>query len=528
MAQDVTIAGASYEDVSGIEVPKTGNNAGTALFNDVSDTTAVADDVVQGKYFYNAAGVKTAGTRSASSLDPDVSNENLLLDSTVTPVIDTPDRLKTFKVPTYTTFSNYKLLSSGIRSYDTTATCYEYSVAQGQILYLKISADTPAVYQFQSTSTVPTSGNNLYIIGNVVTTAVDDFITVPANATYLVVSVLKTNSTFEVKSSMIDPESIDDITRITLPDASAYDIKDSIARQRCIYGYVDTNGSTAYNYNIVAPGIIELRSGTMMFVHNIMNSTSYPISLNVNNLGSKGLFLLSKPDSQATGTEFTYNKTHLVVYDEYYYGGIWFLVDTPITTSLVSGGKRVPSEGAVVNYVSNQLNDRLPDVTTDSSGDYIYITENSGVSSLTVDGNATNRWPNDTGGDTYDRLIWIRIVQTYPESGFPSRIVPASLLVTEVIDRESTYASENIYDYVLYSQMLHDGYYEFHFTFNYDYYAYDVVWYFRPVSGGSGTPEVVSNKVTSLSAQSTDTQYPSAKCVYDIIGDVESALLALR
>lgn len=36
--------------------------------------------------------------------------------------------------------------------------------------------------------------------------------------------------------------------------------------------------------------------------------------------------------------------------------------------------------------------------------------------------------------------------------------------------------------------------------------------------------EDISNKVTSLSSSSTDTQYPSAKCVYDIIGDIESVL----
>ena len=36
-----------------------------------------------------------------------------------------------------------------------------------------------------------------------------------------------------------------------------------------------------------------------------------------------------------------------------------------------------------------------------------------------------------------------------------------------------------------------------------------------------------TNKVTSLSANSTDTQYPSAKCVYDIVGNVESILTAL-
>ena len=34
----------------------------------------------------------------------------------------------------------------------------------------------------------------------------------------------------------------------------------------------------------------------------------------------------------------------------------------------------------------------------------------------------------------------------------------------------------------------------------------------------------VANLVTSLSASSTDTQYPSAKCVYDLVGDVESLL----
>lgn len=40
--------------------------------------------------------------------------------------------------------------------------------------------------------------------------------------------------------------------------------------------------------------------------------------------------------------------------------------------------------------------------------------------------------------------------------------------------------------------------------------------------------EDISNKVASLSSSSTDTQYPSAKCVYDLIGDVESILYTLN
>lgn len=39
--------------------------------------------------------------------------------------------------------------------------------------------------------------------------------------------------------------------------------------------------------------------------------------------------------------------------------------------------------------------------------------------------------------------------------------------------------------------------------------------------------EISTNKyelVTSISASSTDTQYPSAKCVYDLIGDIETLM----
>jgi 3-methyladenine DNA glycosylase AlkC len=37
-----------------------------------------------------------------------------------------------------------------------------------------------------------------------------------------------------------------------------------------------------------------------------------------------------------------------------------------------------------------------------------------------------------------------------------------------------------------------------------------------------------TNKVTSLSSESTDKECPSAKCVYDLVGDVETLLEELR
>jgi len=67
MAQNVTIAGASYSAVPAIDVPKTGG--GTATYTDVSDTTASAGDVASGKYFYTASGVKTVGTYPIPELD---------------------------------------------------------------------------------------------------------------------------------------------------------------------------------------------------------------------------------------------------------------------------------------------------------------------------------------------------------------------------------------------------------------------------------------------------------------------------
>ena len=36
--------------------------------------------------------------------------------------------------------------------------------------------------------------------------------------------------------------------------------------------------------------------------------------------------------------------------------------------------------------------------------------------------------------------------------------------------------------------------------------------------------QTTSNLVTSINSSSTDTQYPSAKCVYDIIGNIETVL----
>ena len=60
MSQSISLWGADYSSVPAIKLPKTGG--GTASFTDVTDTTAAAADVAQGKYFHLASGERVVGT----------------------------------------------------------------------------------------------------------------------------------------------------------------------------------------------------------------------------------------------------------------------------------------------------------------------------------------------------------------------------------------------------------------------------------------------------------------------------------
>lgn len=108
MAQNITIANASFSEVPAIQCPKTGG--GTATFTDVSDTTVTDDSQVEsGKIYYRADGSKHTGSASGGggglTLIQTTSLGTLSTSST-----SGTDTGKTITLASSTNFTNYDLL----------------------------------------------------------------------------------------------------------------------------------------------------------------------------------------------------------------------------------------------------------------------------------------------------------------------------------------------------------------------------------------------------------------------------------
>lgn len=105
-------------------------------------------------------------------------------------------------LPVSETSYNWCLTGDGLCAQSTTCNMRKYVVNAGDVMYLKLAKDSEGVYQFQSSDRVPGYGNT-YVVGSPVKNAIDGFVIVPEGATHLIVSVAKTNTTNQVKSTTI-------------------------------------------------------------------------------------------------------------------------------------------------------------------------------------------------------------------------------------------------------------------------------------------------------------------------------------
>lgn len=95
------------------------------------------------------------------------------------------------------TSENWKLTGTGLCSSDNTAEIVKYSCTPGDILYLRIPKAHGGVYQFQANTSVPASGTNPQIKGDIGTEAINGFVTVPSGAWHLIISQNK-SATFPI------------------------------------------------------------------------------------------------------------------------------------------------------------------------------------------------------------------------------------------------------------------------------------------------------------------------------------------
>lgn len=107
-------------------------------------------------------------------------------------------------IPSGNIASNYKLDGTGKCVSASGYTMGKWEVTAGDMIWIKASADTPGVYQFQSGKSVPASLPNSNLVGEPATTAVDGLVLVPPGATWVIISYASTNTTSGVYEYKMD------------------------------------------------------------------------------------------------------------------------------------------------------------------------------------------------------------------------------------------------------------------------------------------------------------------------------------
>lgn len=185
---------------------------------------------------------------------------------------------------------------------------------------------------------------------------------------------------------------------------------------------------------------------------------------------------------------------------------------------------------ATINGVNTLSMVAGSNITLNQSGSTLTISSTGGGSTLTdgysieIINNAINWGIEVTGTEeepfnlnTVDSSWYKMPVRTYvrigeetTQIGTPSQTGLVYMFVTDYFEEPDNNKQRAVY-VVNYTGITEIGILYKASTHSYEYFLLE-------------DNEKAYNKVTSISSSSTDTQYPSAKCVYDLVGDIETLL----
>ena len=95
-------------------------------------------------------------------------------------------------VDAFATASNWQLKGDGLCEAASGYKLSKYYVSGGSLIYLSVPKDGKGTYQFQTGTSVPSSGTNPYLVGDAHANAFSGYLIVPQGAKYLIVSSLST------------------------------------------------------------------------------------------------------------------------------------------------------------------------------------------------------------------------------------------------------------------------------------------------------------------------------------------------
>lgn len=290
------------------------------------------------------------------------------------------------------------------------------------------------------------------------------------------------------------------------------------------FGHVDSS-SIATAFTATVDGISALEDGVCCYLNNTVitsaASTTTPKcwTLNINNLGAKPVYVTTAAATFST-TQFTLNYKFLFTYDSSLNNGeggwyIGLLYNTNTTYSTITQAEIDAGTGTKARnitpkllrdnfYTENEVDGLLADkadsadlAAVATSGSYNDLDNKPTIPTVPT---TLSSFTDDLGSSpthTHSQyLTSAPVTSVNGQTGAVSLTLgDANVIETVKVNGSALTPDANK--------------------------AVDIT--VPSVSGKEDT----TNKVTSLSSSSTDTQYPSAKCVYDLVGDIESLLAAI-